>query len=87
MLRALVRYPSLEVLSAMTEMERVWARIKEHAHDLSLNGPRIQFVDAVTAILRIVHSEKAQRPPDEALEYLAGELMALVENRRDGAAS
>lgn len=66
----------------MTEMERIWTRLKKKAHELSFDGRRIEFLEATSVVLSIVQKEKASRPMPEALQYLAAELISLVDKNR-----
>ena len=66
----------------MTDMERVWARIKKTADELAA---RNQFVSPATAkniVADIFRTQHADRPTVEALEFLSSELIALLNEKR-----
>jgi hypothetical protein len=58
----------------MSEMERVWVRIKSAAEQLGTAGRRLSQRQAEGIVADIMREEHAERPPLDALQYLAEEL-------------
>lgn len=66
----------------MTEFERVWACIRETAETLASSNKMPSLGAARNIVRRIVRDEHADRPPEDAIEYLAVELCSLVGHYR-----
>lgn len=62
----------------LNETERVWSRIKLTARTLAATGRPLTQDRAEELIRRIIRGEQAERPPGDALVYLANELRAFV---------
>lgn len=62
----------------MTEIERVWERLKERAvrHADSQAVPSIE--EARTIVISICAGECRERPPADAIEFFAAEFMRLT---------
>jgi hypothetical protein len=58
----------------MSEMERVWTRIKNAAEQFGTAGKRLSQRQAEGIVADIMREEHAERPPLDALHYLAEEL-------------
>ncbi|HEY1882040.1 MAG TPA: hypothetical protein VGG51_03235 [Candidatus Cybelea sp.] len=66
----------------MTEMDKVWARIKAHAAQQATHTPQLGLSEAVMVVVRICREELSSYPPDEAIEYLTAELLRLMKEAR-----
>ncbi len=66
----------------MTELERVWAHIKRTAQKCANAGQTLSQNQAERTVQDIVAQERAERPPREALAYLATELCAFIARYR-----
>ncbi|HEY6487329.1 MAG TPA: hypothetical protein VIX83_13165 [Candidatus Cybelea sp.] len=66
----------------MTEMDKVWARIKAHAAEQDAHAPQLGLSEAVMLVVRICREELSSYPPDEAIEYLTAELLRLMKEAR-----
>jgi hypothetical protein len=66
----------------MTEMDKVWARIKAHAVQQAARTPQLGLSEAVMVVVRICREELSSYPPDEAIEYLTAELLRLMKEAR-----
>lgn len=62
----------------MSEMDRVWIRVKQQAMQLARSSMRCTVDDARTAVLKIFREERACEPATVALEFLSAELLALA---------
>ncbi len=62
----------------MTDVERVWRRIKITAQRAAAEKRRLGHDGALDLVVRIVSEESAENPPPEAVEYLTNELLALA---------
>jgi len=62
----------------MTDIERVWARIKDTAADMSRSDLFPSAGEARRSVLRIFTEERAGIPPAEAVEFFASEMIQLV---------
>lgn len=70
----------------MTETERVWACIKVTAQKFATVHRTLSPHSAEKIVSNIIREERAERPPPEALTYLAGELRTFItQYGRDGA--
>lgn len=63
-------------------MDRVWVRLKEAAQMLAPER-RLETPQARAVVVRVFREEHVPPPPDEALEYLSGELMQFVDAARN----
>jgi hypothetical protein len=61
----------------------VWAKMKDKATANAARGYRVSAAEARAIVLELCREERAQRPPPEALEYLAGELIRLTAEARE----
>jgi hypothetical protein len=61
----------------------VWAKMKDKAAANAARGYLVSPAEARAIVLEICREERAQRPPPEALEYLAGELIRLTAQARE----
>jgi hypothetical protein len=61
----------------------VWAKMKDEADANAGRGYAVSAAEARAIVLEISREERAQRPPPEALEYLAGELIRLTAEARE----
>ena len=61
-----------------TEMDRVWTRLKEAAVALATSRKPLALRSAREIVLQVFHEEQAFAPPSEALDYLAEELIQMV---------
>ena len=69
----------------MTETERIWTQIKLAAHSLADKKRTLNARSAEEIVWKIILDEHAERPPSEALRYLANELRSLIaQYRREG---
>lgn len=69
----------------MTEMERVWERLKERAGlRAAASGGSVSMTDAIDAVTMICAHECRQQPPADAIEYFAGEFVRLTAEAHAG---
>jgi hypothetical protein len=69
----------------MNPMERVWKRMKVTAAKFARCRTPVSLRESQDAVLKLCRQEKAQIPPQEALQFLAEELLRLtVEARLPG---
>jgi hypothetical protein len=61
----------------------VWAKMKDKAAANAGRGYLVSAAEARAIVLEICREERTQRPPPEALEYLAGELIRLTAEARE----
>jgi hypothetical protein len=61
----------------------VWAKMKDKAAANAGRGYLVSAAEARAIVLEICREERTQRPPAEALEYLAGELIRLTAEARE----
>ena len=74
--------------SAVTEFERVWAGIRTTAETIASTKKTPSLTAARNIVRGIIREQRAERPPDDAIEYLALELVGLVGHYRgDGGRS
>lgn len=66
----------------MTEMERVWTRMKAAAKKLAGRKSLVNIAESRDTVLKICRRESATPPPPDALEYLATELVRLTLERQ-----
>jgi len=59
-------------------MERVWARIKASANKFADQKTLISMRESQSVVLKLCRQEKASTPPQDALQYLAKELVRLT---------
>jgi hypothetical protein len=62
----------------MTGINRVWNRMKASAERRARARGTLSVREAKLEVARLCQSEKTEQPPDDALEYLAGELVRLT---------
>jgi hypothetical protein len=62
----------------MSEIERVWDRVKDRAAALAERDVVLDSADSRMLVIQICREERAERPPPGAIEYLASELMRLT---------
>jgi hypothetical protein len=62
----------------MTEMERVWTRMKTAATTNALKATVLTMPASRLTVLKICRQEKAKTPRQDALHYLATELVRLT---------
>lgn len=64
--------------TAMTEIERVWKRLKDRAVRHA-DSPTVPSIDeARTIVISICADECRERPPVDAIEYFSAEFMRLT---------
>jgi hypothetical protein len=63
---------------AVKDMDRVWVRIKQKAQELAEERRSLSPHHAKEIVWQIFHAEKAERPPGDALDFLASELQELI---------
>jgi hypothetical protein len=69
----------------MNSMERVWKRMKVMAAKSARYRTVVSMRESQDVVLKLCRQEKAQIPPQEALRFLAKELVRLtVEARSPG---
>ncbi len=61
----------------MTDMERVWNRLKSEAAKNADRGYRPALREAIVSVVAICRDELPTYPPDEAIEFLASELVRM----------
>jgi hypothetical protein len=66
----------------VTDMERVWTRMKTTATKLARRKTLVDVAESRDAVLKICRRESATPPPPDALEYLATELVRLTLERQ-----
>ena len=59
-------------------MDRVWSGIKQKAQELAEEGGSLSPHHAKEIVWQIFRAEKAERPPGDALDFLASELRELI---------
>ena len=62
----------------MNSMERVWTRMKEAAVKSARRKTVITMRESQDTVLKFCRQEKASSPPQDALQFLAEELMRLT---------
>ena len=62
----------------MTEIERVWERLKERAVRHAQNGDSPSMSDALNIASSICTEECRERPGADAIQYFAAELIRLT---------
>jgi hypothetical protein len=63
----------------MTEVERVWERLKERAAlRAAASGATVSMTDAMDVATAICAQECRQQPPADAIEYFASEFVRLT---------
>lgn len=62
----------------MAGINRVWNRMKTSAQRYARVRGNISVREAKLEVAKLCQSEKMVQPPDDALEYLAGELVRLT---------
>ncbi len=68
----------------LSDMERVWERMKTAAVRLAKRKALVDEAESRETVLSICRQEKAKLPPPEAVDYLTTELLRLtVEGRRN----
>jgi hypothetical protein len=70
-----------------TQVDRVWARIKQKARSIADSGQTISFRQARAFVMEFWETECVDAPRDEALDFLAAELMDHVTEYRSKAAT
>lgn len=70
----------------MSQMDRVWLRLKEIADRIAAEERPFNVGRARQIVRQLVASEHMGHPPADALEYLSGELMSRVADARRGRA-
>lgn len=68
----------------MAGMNRVWNRMKSSAERHARQSGVLSVREAKLEVAKLCESEKTEQPPDDALEYLAAELVRLTVEGRDG---
>lgn len=72
----------------MNYMDRVWTQIKIAARSIASDGPALTRNRATVIVSEILRRETTEKPPSEALRFLANELLALAHaEANDGASS
>jgi hypothetical protein len=66
----------------MTSMERVWARMKTTATTNASKGTPLTMPASRLTVLKICRREKAKTPRQDALHYLATQLVRLTLERQ-----
>jgi hypothetical protein len=62
----------------MTAIERVWTRMKTTATKNAQSKTLVSVRESRDTVLKICRREKAQRPTQETLQYLATQLVRLT---------
>jgi hypothetical protein len=62
----------------MNPMERVWMRMKASAAKSALRKSLISMRESQDTVLKLCRQEKAEKPPQDALQFLAKELVRLT---------
>lgn len=62
----------------MGDINRVWNRMKASAERRARGGRSLSVREAKLEVAKLCQSERTEQPPDNALEYLAGELVRLT---------
>lgn len=62
----------------MNSMERVWTRLKLFAKKSADQKTLISMRESRNVVLRLCRQEKADAPPQDALHFLAKELVRLT---------
>ncbi len=62
----------------MNSMERVWTRMKQAAVKSARRQTVITMRESQDTVLKLCRQEKAAAPPQDALQFLANELMRLT---------
>lgn len=65
-----------------TQVDRVWARIKQKARTIADAGQTISFRQARVLVMGFWETECTDQPRDEALDFLATELVDHVAEYR-----
>ena len=72
----------------MAGINRVWTRMKASAKRHARRTGYLSVREAKLEVAKLCQSEKTEQPHDDALEYLANELVRLtLEGRNAGVAS
>jgi hypothetical protein len=71
--------------AAVAGINRVWNRIKASAEKHARGRGILSVREAKLEVAKFCQSEKTAQPPDDALEYLAGELVRLTGEGHDAA--
>jgi hypothetical protein len=66
----------------MSEMDKVWVRIKAFAAEEAGRRPQLGLSEAVLIVVGICREELSSYPPDEAIEFLTAELLRLMKEAR-----
>lgn len=66
----------------MSDMERVWTRMKTAASKLARRKSLVDVAESRDTVLKICRRESATPPPPDALEYLTTELVRLTLERQ-----
>jgi hypothetical protein len=66
-----------------TQVDRVWARIKQKAKTMADAGQRVSFRQARAFVMEFWEAECAEQPREEALDFLANELLDHVNEYRN----
>jgi hypothetical protein len=66
----------------MTSMERVWTRMKTTADKFAESKTLISVRESRNTVLKICRREKAKTPRQDALHYLATQLVRLTLERQ-----
>ena len=66
----------------MAGINRVWNRMKASAERRARRRGTLSVREAKLEVAKLFQSEKTEQPPDNALEYLAGELVRLTHEGR-----
>lgn len=67
----------------MTDINRVWNRMKTAAQRHARVSNILSVREAKLEVAKLCQSEKTVQPPDDALEYLARELVRLTTESRN----
>ena len=62
----------------MAGINRVWTRMKASAERHARRTGYLSVREAKLEVAKLCESEKTEQPPDDALEYLANELVRLT---------
>jgi hypothetical protein len=60
------------------ELERVWERVKDRAALYAERDVVITPADSRMTVIQICREERTERPPPDALDFLASELVRLT---------
>ena len=60
-------------------MDQVWKRMKELAREMAERDKRVSVKAAQAIVLELCEEARVERPPEPALQFLAQEFVAMVQ--------